>query len=106
MRGHIAISQIVKMAESATLDGKQETAPAQGTAPPGSTPPPTQQRTGDAPASTAPAGGGSGQAGNSASGDTSTDSTKTGATTRRFTVSPRVSPEYHVSLWVIVTPEC
>ncbi|EGZ19818.1 hypothetical protein PHYSODRAFT_327999 [Phytophthora sojae] len=74
MRGHIAISQIVNMAESATSDGKQATAP------PGSVPPPTQQRTGGAPASTAPTGGGSGQAGNSASGDTSTGSTKTGVT--------------------------
>ncbi|EGZ13454.1 hypothetical protein PHYSODRAFT_246372, partial [Phytophthora sojae] len=70
------------MAESATSDGKQATAPAQGMAPPGSAPPPTQQRTGDAPASTAPAGGGSGQTGNSASGDTSTGSTTTGATKR------------------------
>ncbi|EGZ05802.1 hypothetical protein PHYSODRAFT_533321 [Phytophthora sojae] len=70
------------MAESAPSDGKQETAPAQVTAPPGSAPPPTQQRTGDAPASTAPAGGGSGQTGNSASSDTSTGSAKTGATKR------------------------
>ncbi|EGZ27928.1 hypothetical protein PHYSODRAFT_258254 [Phytophthora sojae] len=62
--------------------GKQATAPAQGTAPPGSAPPPTQQRTGDAPASTAPAGDSSGQTGNSASGATSTGSTKTGATKR------------------------
>ncbi|EGZ14798.1 hypothetical protein PHYSODRAFT_333127 [Phytophthora sojae] len=68
MRGHIAISQIVNMAERATSDGNA--------------PPPTQQRTGDTPASTAPAGGGSGQAGNSASGDTSTCSTKTGVTKR------------------------
>ncbi|EGZ19613.1 hypothetical protein PHYSODRAFT_327811 [Phytophthora sojae] len=82
MRGHIAISQIVNMTESAPSDGKQATAPAQGTAPPGSAPPPMQQRTGDAHASTAPAGGGSGQTGNSASGATSTGSTKTGATKR------------------------
>ncbi|EGZ18083.1 hypothetical protein PHYSODRAFT_261442 [Phytophthora sojae] len=70
------------MAESTTSDGKQATAPAQGTALPGSAPPPTQQRTGDAPASTASAGGGSGQTGDSASGDTSTGSTKTGVTKR------------------------
>ncbi|EGZ25712.1 hypothetical protein PHYSODRAFT_326700 [Phytophthora sojae] len=84
MHGHIAISQIVNMAESATSDGKQATAPPQGTAPPGSAPPLTQQRTGDAPASAAPTGGGSGQAGNLASGDTSTGSTKTGVTKRVF----------------------
>ncbi|EGZ18861.1 hypothetical protein PHYSODRAFT_332588 [Phytophthora sojae] len=82
MRGHIAISQIVNMVESATSDGKQATAPAQGTAPPGSAPPQTQQRTGGAPASTAPTGAGSGQAGNSASRDTSTGSTKTDVTKR------------------------
>ncbi|EGZ25940.1 hypothetical protein PHYSODRAFT_326895 [Phytophthora sojae] len=68
------------MAESGPSDGKQATAPAQGTAPPGSAPPPTQQRTGDAPANAAPAGGGSGQTGDSAYGNTSTGSTKAGAT--------------------------
>ncbi|EGZ14302.1 hypothetical protein PHYSODRAFT_335950, partial [Phytophthora sojae] len=82
MRGHIAISQIINMAESVPSDGKQATVPAQGTAPPCSAPPPTQQRTGDAPANTAPAGGGGDQAGNSASSNTSAGVTRTGETKR------------------------